>query len=95
MLIPFLLIGVDNYIGRVVFSPDERYAYGYDIGARTIRKFDLDDPDGVGGFTEIGSGTAPPGLPTTLLAAPQLAISPDGGWLFVAGDANLVVMPAP
>ena len=90
-----LLGTLPSNIGRVVFSPDERYAYGYDIGARTIRKFDLDDPDGVGGFTEIGSGTAPPGLPTTLLAAPQLAISPDGGWLFVAGDANLVVMPAP
>jgi hypothetical protein len=90
-----LLGTLPSNIGRVVFSPEERYAYGFDIGARTIRKFDLDDPDGLGGFVEVGTGTAPQGSPTSGSAVPEMAISPDGSWLFLAGDANLVVMPAP
>jgi len=88
----FVLLGtLPSNIGRVAFSPDEQFVYGFDIGARTIRKFDL---NGLGGIVEVGTGTAAPES-TTGLAIPEMAISPDGGWLFVAGDLNLVVMPAP
>jgi hypothetical protein len=71
-----------------VISPDGRFAYVAVTGL--IRKFDLDAPS-AGGFTEVGLGTsiASPG------ASALMAISPDGGTLFLAGKDRVIVLPAP
>jgi dipeptidyl aminopeptidase/acylaminoacyl peptidase len=71
-----------------IISPDATTAYGFGTGM--IRKFDLNSPSG-GSFLEIGSGTPlPPGASFT-----EMIISPDGRTLFLAGDRQLVVVPAP
>jgi hypothetical protein len=78
----------------VVISPDGSTAYAYFSGAPgTVRKFDLNSPNGSGGFTEIGSGTAAPDFPGTNLI--EMTISPDGSTLFLAGSQKVIVMPAP
>ena len=77
----------------VVISPDGATAYAFFSGAPgTVRKFDLNSPNG-GGFTEIGSGTSVPDSPGTNYV--EMAISPDGGSLFLAGNQKVIVMPAP
>jgi hypothetical protein len=80
-------------LAGVVISPDGSTAYAYFSGSPgTVRKFDLNSPSN-GGFTEIGSGTAPPDFPGTNLI--EMTISPDGGTLFLAGSQKVIVMPAP
>lgn len=65
-------------------------AYTYD-SAGTIRKFDL---AGCSPFTcnEIGSGTVVANAPGN---NPTMILSSDGGTLFIAGDNQVVVVPAP
>jgi hypothetical protein len=78
----------------VVISPDGTKAYAYyPSPSNVIRKFDLNSPNGSGGFTEIGSFTSVPDSPGTNLI--EMTISPDGGTLFLAGSVKVIVMPAP
>lgn len=80
-----------------VISPDGATAFACYVdlasssgsGSGTIRKFNLNDPIS-GGFTEIGSGTLTPGG-----SCGQMAMSPDGGTLFLAGNERIVILPAP
>jgi hypothetical protein len=75
----------------VVISPDGSTAYAYFSATNSIRKFDLSVPSG-GVMPDIGgiSVAASPG--TTFNA---MAITPDGGTLFLAGNQQLIVTPAP
>jgi hypothetical protein len=80
----------------VVISPDGTTVFAYEAGSGgpgTLRKFDLTSPPVNGVFPEVGGGTpVPDSLGTTFL---PMAISADGGSLFLAGDQKIVVMPAP
>ena len=71
------------------FSPNGTKAYMLDN--LTLHTFDLTQPDGSGGFVEIGS-------PVTLIGSPGAnqvsTISPDGNTFFVTGS-TLVVQPLP
>lgn len=71
-----------------VVSPDGNTAYAYINNA--VRKFNLTMPSN-GGFVETGSvSVVSPGTSSI-----SMAITPDGGTLFVAGNTNLLVVPAP
>ena len=74
-----------------VISPDGSTAYAYFGATTSVRKFDLNTPDGSGGFVQTGTvGVASPG---TLFN--EMTISPDGGTLFLAGNQSVVILPAP
>jgi hypothetical protein len=75
----------------VAISPDGGTAYALIAGE--IRKYDLNSPNGGGGFTEVLPRTVLPDSPGTGTA--EMAVSPDGGTLFLAGNQRLIVMPAP
>jgi len=73
-----------------VISPDGFTAYAHFSATNLIRKFDLTAPSG-GSFVETGS---------ILVASPgtsfnEMTISPDGGTLFLAGNQQVVIVPAP
>jgi hypothetical protein len=75
----------------VVLSPDGTIAYTHDSGGK-VRKFDLTGALVAGYFPEVGTGTTPPASPGT---SSMMTISLDGGSLFIAGNQNVVIMPAP
>jgi hypothetical protein len=77
----------------VALSPDGSKAYAYTSGT-LLNTYDLNGTLDLNGFfPEIG----PPG--TTLASDPGsnpvITISPDGGFLFIAGSDAIVVLPAP
>jgi len=74
-----------------VVTPDGSAAYAYYPGTTAVRKFDLNTPDGSGGFTQMGSAVV--SLPAGSSTA--MAISPDGGALFLANDHQVIVLAAP
>lgn len=74
-----------------VVTPDGSAAYAYYPGTTSVRKFDLNTPDGSGGFAEIGSAVV--SLPAG--SATAMAISPDGGALFLANDHQVIALAAP
>ena len=74
-----------------VISPSGTRAYIWESSSNTIRTFDLESPNGSGGFTEIGSGTTLADSHGTY--APTLMISQDGGTLFLGGDAKILIIP--
>jgi hypothetical protein len=75
-----------------VVSPDGTKAYAYYSGTGKIRKFDLTVPND-GSFLEIGTGRTIEDSPGTFFN--DMTISPDGGTLFIAGNQNVIVVPAP
>jgi hypothetical protein len=79
-----------------VLSPDGRYAYAYYTSTKLIRKFDLSAPS-AGSFVEIGTGTPVADSPVVPGNGNfvRMIISPDGETLFLAGNSNIIVMPAP
>jgi WD40 repeat protein len=84
-----LPVGLNGF----VLKPDGSAAYGYYPGTTSVRKFDLTvPPDGSGIFPELGSATvvASPGTSST-----AMTMSPDGSALFLAGDQQVIVLPAP
>jgi hypothetical protein len=76
----------------VVVKPDASRAYTFDSTASQILSFDLTASPAGGAFPQVGSGTTPAGNPGTGL---KMAISPDGGTLFLAGSTQIVVQPSP
>ena len=76
-------------LSAFVISPDGATAYAYfPAGGGTVRKYNLTNP---GAFPEIAS--VPAASPGTFFNA--MTISPDGGWLFLAGNERVVILQAP
>ena len=84
----------DGLAGFVI-SPDGSTAYAYfpsSASSGFIRKFNLTAPNGTGGFAEVGAGVAV-SSPGPFFSA--MAITPDGGTVFLAGRQAVIVQPAP
>ena len=75
----------------VVVKPDATRAYTFDSAASQVLSFDLTASPAGGAFPQVGA-TAPAGDPGTGV---RMAISPDGGTLFLAGNNQIAVQPAP
>jgi hypothetical protein len=76
----------------VVVRPDATRAYTFDSAALQILSFDLTASPAGGAFPQVGAATAPVGDPGNGV---KMAISPDGGTLFLAGSNQIVVQPSP
>ncbi len=76
----------------VVVSPNADCAYTFDSSGQ-ILAFNLITGMSGGPFPQAGA-TTPVSSPGTG-GAVKMAISPDGGWLFLAGSSQIVVAPAP
>ncbi|MHB8741931.1 MAG: IPT/TIG domain-containing protein [Sulfuricaulis sp.] len=74
----------------VVVSPNSNSAYTFDSSGQVFA-FNLTAAP-VGGVFTPGTPTTPPANPGSGV---RMAISPDGGTLFLAGSSQIVVMPAP
>jgi hypothetical protein len=79
-------------VDRVVISPDGTKAYTYIKSTGVIHKYDLTSINGSGEFAEIGTGTLVTDSPGDGIS---MAISPDGGNLFIVGKALVITMAAP
>lgn len=84
----------------VVLRPDGSRAYTLDQSGR-LRAFDLTATPAGGAFPEVGSGitlAADPGRDQEAVfsdAVVEMAITPDGRTVFIAGGAGVVVQPVP
>ncbi|UCH54098.1 MAG: hypothetical protein JSW09_04790, partial [Pseudomonadota bacterium] len=78
--------------GAVVLRPDATRAYTFDSTSGQVHAFDLTATPNGGAFPEVGSGTALAGSPGSDV---RMAISADGGSLFLAGSNQIVVQPTP
>lgn len=76
----------------VVVRPDATRAYTFDAAASQILSFDLTANPAGAAFPQVGSASAPAGDPGNGV---KMAISPDGGTLFLAGSNQIVVQPSP
>jgi len=76
----------------VVVKPDATRAYTFDSVASQVLSFDLTATPGGAAFPQVGTGTTLAGDPGSGV---QMAISPDGGTLFLAGSNQIVVQPSP
>ncbi|MDD5058140.1 MAG: IPT/TIG domain-containing protein [Sideroxydans sp.] len=85
-------IGALPTLDAAVISASGNTAYTYVSSNNAIHKYDLNIPNGSGGFTEIGSGTVLADSPGTGIA---MTISPDGGTLFLAGSLRVLIVPVP
>ena len=66
------------------------FAYTYDSASSQVLRYDLTASQSGGAYSSIASAPAAnPG------ANVRMAISPDGGTLFIAGSSQIVVQPAP
>ena len=77
----------------VVIRPDGTRAYTFD-SAGLLRSFDLTASVSGGAFPQVGTGLSIPN-PSTGSSPVRIAISPDGGTLFLAGNARIVIQPSP
>ena len=76
-----------------IISQDGLWAYSYEESPnKVLRKFDLTSVGTDGYFAEQGTGLSIADSPGP---SPLMAISPDGGSLFIVGDYGLVVSPSP
>ena len=76
----------------VVVKPDATRAYTFDSAAAAVLSFDLTTTASGAALPQVGAATALAGDPGSGV---QMAISPDGGTLFLAGANQIVVQPAP
>jgi len=88
----FSSIGSLPALDSAIISPTGNIAYTYVSSNNTIHKYDLNSPNGSGGFTEVGTGTVLADSPGT---GASMTISPDGGTLFLAGSLRVLITPAP
>jgi IPT/TIG domain len=94
-------MSITQFLGKIadstvasILAPDATRAYAYDTNG-TVRVFDLTQPTGAGGhFPEVTPAKVLSGSPSASAWA-TLAISPDGGSLFVAIDSGIYVVPLP
>ena len=92
----FALLGsLPTTTAASILSPTSTKAYTWDTKGTTgtVRTFDISAAPVGGQFPEIGTGVTPPG--TYLGYYVVMAISPDGGTLFLAGTNQIAVMPTP
>ncbi len=79
----------------VVVNPDASCAYTFDSSnGGQILTFNLATSPGGGAFSQVGTGltlTSSPGTGGMI----KMAISPDGGTLFIAGSSQIVIEPSP
>jgi len=76
----------------VVLKPDGTRAYAYDATAGGILIYDISVDREEAAYVALGAATplgADPGSNV------RIAITPDGGTLFVAGSSRIVVLPTP
>ena len=73
-----------------MISPDGFTAYAYYAATNSIRKFDISS--GTGG-DYVATGSILVASPGTSVNA--MTITPDGGTLFLAGNQQVVIVPAP
>lgn len=71
---------------------DTVLAFTYDSAASRILSFDLTATASGGSYSATGPGVVLPGDPG---AGVKMAVSPDGGSLFLAGSNALAVLPSP
>ncbi len=75
----------------VALSPDSNCAYTYDSSGQLLA-YNLNAGPTNGAYPAAGPGTAvSPGTGGTI----RMAITPDGGTLFIAGSSGIVILPAP
>ena len=75
----------------VALSPDSNCAYTFDSSGDIVA-YNLNAGPVNGTYVPVGSGTSvSPGTNGTI----RMAITPDGGTLFIAGSSGIVVQPAP
>jgi hypothetical protein len=72
-----------------VLSPDGNFAYLYSSREGRVRKFSV---SAAGGLTEVGTASVVAPAQTSMS---EMAISPDGGTLFLVGATSVVISPAP
>ncbi len=77
----------------VVVSPDANCAYTYDSSGQILAFSLVTPPAGGGLFPQVWSVT-PASSPGVSTATIKMAIRPDGGTLFLAGNSQIVVEPA-
>jgi hypothetical protein len=75
-----------------VFGPISNRAYTYDNNG-TVRIFDISQPTVGGIYPEVLPALTPIQGPNKLNTLPAIAITPDEGALFLAGDAQIVIVP--
>jgi len=76
----------------VVVKPDASRAYTLDSNGPAVLSFDLTTSQAGGPMPQVGSGIT---LTNSPGSGVKMAISPDGGTLFLAGDTQIVVLPSP
>jgi hypothetical protein len=76
----------------VVLKPDGSRAYVYDPAAGGILVYDVSVDRDEAAYVALGAVVPLAGDPGS---NPQMTISPDGGTLFLAGSARIVVQPTP
>ena len=96
--IPAPDLPISQFLGKLadttvasILAPDGLRAYAYDSGG-SVRVFDLTQPTIAGYFPEVAPAKLLNGSPAASAWA-TLAISPDGGTLFVAIDSGIYVVP--
>ncbi len=73
-------------------DPVDSRAYTFDSADSKLHSFDLSNSVFGGAYPEVGLGTVLAGNPGTGI---KMAISPDGGTVFLAGSDMIVVQPSP
>ncbi len=76
----------------VVLKPDGTRAYAYDPTAGGIQVYDISTDKDEAAYEPLGTLAPLPGDPGSGV---RMAITPDGGTLFLAGSARIVVQPTP
>jgi hypothetical protein len=85
-----LLGNLPNTTMAVALSPDGTTAYTFD-SASTVRSFDLTGALEVGAiFPETGTGITVNEYVGNII---KMAVSPDGGTLFIGGNSSFIVFP--
>jgi hypothetical protein len=78
----------------VIVHPDGSRAYVLD-NAGNLRSFDLTANVMGGAYPEVGTGVAIGTFGETDAGGVRMAITPDGGTLFIAGRGGILVQPSP
>lgn len=78
----------------VIIRPDGTRAYVLDTSG-VLHSYDLTTNVAGGAYPEVGTGVTIGTLGETETGRIHMAISPDGGTLYVAGAAGIVIQPSP
>lgn len=92
----FKLLGTIPYLTplAIIVRPDGTRAYVLDMSG-VLHSFDLTANVAGGSYPEVGTGVTIGTLGETDTGKLHMAISPDGGTLYLAGVAGIVIQPSP